>query len=725
MKIVLANLPWKVRDRWGVRAGSRWPHIKTNQEGGYLPFPFFLAYAAALLKRHGYEVHLIDAIAERLPYENFIRKVRRIAPDFLIAETSTASLYNDMIILKRLSRTMKIIVCGPDANISRKEFLEGHGFVDYVLVGEYEMTILDLLGHLDKGKILEGVPGIVYRKNGNIIKNSDRPLLEDLDLLPWPMRETLPMERYYDAPGGLPMPSVQMLASRGCSFQCIFCAWPQIMYKKGSYRTRGVKNVIDEMEYLVNYFGFKSVYFDDDTWNIGKQRILEFCKEMTSRNREGRLGVPWAMMARADLMDEEQISTLKKAGLHAVKYGIESADQDILDRSGKSMDLKKTERMVKLTMAMGIKTHLTFTFGLPGETRESVEKTVDYALKLDPASTQFSITTPYPGTDYFIELEREGRLLTKDWSEYDGNYKSVFYNNSLTAEGLIEAKERACLAWENHVRYREPSYDLSVKKLMHKFWKYTKTKGIWHSFYKTCDYLKFIIKRSDWYQRLSMHQIRNGRLKILYGLGRIKIFWNNMELTKGVGLNISVSIYENWFDSSHADWQVTERSSRSITMVNEWRYLPIKQEWHLDIVDENKIDWKVTNIYKEDMELDIQKTGIMLSERYDAWMAGNKEGEFKISRNWQEIDLVDAAKREIGARNLCDSGLPGILLDFSLDGVDAIPQIQSSSRDLNAKFIHASLCRHVNYKVGEYDFFKGRIHILEGDKWNRPVQKNQ
>ncbi|MCX5692594.1 MAG: radical SAM protein [Candidatus Omnitrophica bacterium] len=713
MKIVLANLPWKVGDRWGVRAGSRWPHIKASQEGDYLPFPFFLAYAAALLKKNGYEVYLIDAIAEKLPCENFINKVKKIAPDFIVAETSTVSTYNDMSILQKLHKSMKIIVCGPDINITKKEFLEGHRFIDYVLVGEYEMILLDLMEHLKKSSILDGVKGIIYREDTRIIKNPERPLLDNLDLLPWPMRESLPMERYYDVPGGLLIPSVQMVASRGCPFQCIFCAWPQIIYKKGSYRTRSIKDVVDEMEYLVNYFGFKSIYFDDDTWNIGKERILEFCKDVSKRGEDGRLRIPWAIMARADLMDENQLTVLKKAGLYAVKYGIESADQDILNKAKKSMDLKKTEHMVKLTMAMGIKTHLTFTFGLPGETRATIEKTINYALKLNPTSAQFSITTPYPGTDYFMDLEKEGRIITKDWSEYDGNYKSVFYSNLLTAEELVYAKERACTAWEYHCRYREPNYDFPVKILAAKFWRYILDKGALYSFYKTYDYLKFIVKRSDWYQRHSMHKIEKGRFKILYGLGKVKIFWNEIELTKGVGFNTSISIYGNWFDSSQSDWHIVERSKEGVVIASEWKYLPIRQIWRLNIVNEGTIDWKIENIYKEDIEFDTEKVGIMLSEKYSDWIAGDKNGKFKISRNWQEINLKDTSKKEVGARSLFDSMFPDIMLDFSSDGMGAIPQIQSSSRDLNAIFIYANFNRPSHYKAGKYDFFKGRIYIKE------------
>ena len=129
------------------------------------------------------------------------------------------------------------------------------------------------------------------------------------------------------------------------------------------------------------------------------------------------------------------------------------------------------------------------------------------------------------------------------------------------------------------------------------------------------------------------------------------------------------------------------------------------------MVNENTIDWKVSNIYKEDIELDMEKAGIMLSKQYNIWIAGEMEGEFKISRNWQEINLTDSLKKEVGAKSLFDTRFPKILLDFSMDGLGAFPQVQSSSRDMNARFIHANFDHQIKYKAGRYDFFKGRIYI--------------
>jgi len=223
------------------------------------------------------------------------------------------------------------------------------------------------------------------------------------------------------------------------------------MYQGRTYRFRDVKNIIDEMEYLVREKKYKSVYFDDDTFNIGKERMLEFCREIKRRGLEK---TQWAIMARADLMDEETLDEMKKAGLWAVKYGVETAVQELADNIGKQMDLKKVERMVRYTQRLGIRTHLTFTFGLPGETHETMEKTTQWALELNPFSIQFSIMTPFPGTKYYDYLKDKGQIVSHDLAAYDGHFKSVIKSDILSPDDLERAKRRACDLWAQHVKTR-------------------------------------------------------------------------------------------------------------------------------------------------------------------------------------------------------------------------------------------------------------------------------
>lgn len=482
-KIVLVNLPWQKNGFWGVRAGSRWPHIKDKAEGDYFPFPFYLAYSAALLQKNGFKVKLIDAIAEEVSETVFLNILNDLKADLLLVETSTVSLSDDIILLRKINKKdTRLVLCGPDINIRTPAFLKENDFIDYVLVGEYEATLLNLAINLRDGKELSQVSGLIYKdETGRINFNESRSLLDNLDELPWPLREQLPVKKYLDAPCEIPYPTAQMWASRGCPYKCIFCLWPQIMYASNKYRVRNVVDVADEMEYLVKNMGFKSIYFDDDTFNIGKTRMLEFCREIKKR----KLKVPWAIMARADLMDEEILTAMKDAGLYAVKYGVESAVQALLDNANKNMDLEKSTRMILLTKRLGIKTHLTFTFGLPGETIQTIQKTVDYLFKVGPDSAQFSITTYYPGTEYFNYLDKNKLILTKDWADYDGNLKSIVQLEGLSAEYLENARKEVVDKWLAHLRLKR-----GFRENYQVFKRYLSREGLSFTVKKTINYLK-------------------------------------------------------------------------------------------------------------------------------------------------------------------------------------------------------------------------------------------
>jgi anaerobic magnesium-protoporphyrin IX monomethyl ester cyclase len=493
IKVLLANLPWQASGQWGVRAGSRWPHIRDHSEGNYLPFPFFLAYAASLLQKHGIQAAMIDAIAEQTGEDAFIERLSREDFDILVTETSTPSFFYDLNILRRISSLQKpIVLCGPHAEIYQPEFLEQHPFIDFVLFGEYEFSLLELIKQLERGKSLSGIPGLIWRNGGKAIKNQARPPF-DINLLPWPNRQGLPMEKYWDLPGDIPHPSAQMLASRGCPFGCSFCLWPQVMYQGNHYRVRDIEDTVDEMEYLVKEKGFKSVYFDDDTFNVGRDRMLKFCQAIKQRGLEA---TPWAIMARADLMDREILSQMKSAGLWAVKYGVESCVQELVEKYRKDMNLAKTAETIKMTKDLGIKTHLTFCFGVSGETRESIQRTIDFALRQDPDSIQFSILTPFPGTRLFEELDKEGRILTKDWSRYDGHYSCVFQPENLSIEELELAKRRAYHLWADAKRKKR-----GFAGDLERFKAYLKKYGLSYSIRKALDYVGFILFRRGRYLR--------------------------------------------------------------------------------------------------------------------------------------------------------------------------------------------------------------------------------
>jgi GT2 family glycosyltransferase/radical SAM superfamily enzyme YgiQ (UPF0313 family) len=453
-KILLSNPPWHKKGLYGVRAGSRWPHFEA--EGcEYMPFPFFLAHACSLLEKYGYKPKVIDSLALKQTRKDFYQDVAKFAPDLIAMEVSSFSMENDLEIARELRKqhpSMKIVFMGIDADMHDEPFLRANEEVDYVLAGEYEETLLELAYNLDHGDPFKKIPGCVFLdQNKNYSGFERRSLIRELDILPWPSRDQLPMDKYSDEPGNIPRPSVQMWGSRGCPFQCIFCAWPQIMYGSNLYRIRSIKDMADEFEWLVTEWGFKSVYFDDDTFNVNKRRIGEFCKELIRRG----LKVPWAAMCRADLIDEPLLKLMKESGVHALKFGVESATQCSLDSMQKHLDIEKVVQNINLTHNYGIQTHLTFMFGLPGETRESCERTLDLALKLNPCSLQMTLASPFPGSKFMKFLQDKNHLV-KSVTEADGFRTSCVRTDAMTAEELEEFVQYANNKWLIHKASQRP-----------------------------------------------------------------------------------------------------------------------------------------------------------------------------------------------------------------------------------------------------------------------------
>jgi len=449
LKVFLGNAPWYKPGFYGVRAGSRWPHFESELDR-YMPFPFQLAYATALLEKQGIEVLLVDGIAEKMTEDDFMNRIDNFDPDLVLLEVSTPSFDTDIKFARRLrarlSPKTNLAFCGPHVLMFQPEILDTHPEIDLIFIGEYEQTLKRAVQALGRQENLTSVPGLILRDyQGKAISTGQPEIAKDIDAMPWPARHFLPMHNYFDNPGNIPEPSLQMWGSRGCPFSCSYCIWPQLM-QGNHYRPRNIHSILDEMERVCSDYGFNSVYFDDDTFNIGKQRMLDFCREKIRR----KLEIPWAIMARADLMDQEILEAMAEAGLMGIKYGIESAEPRLLENISKNLDLNKAVENVFITKKLGIKVHLTFMFGIPGETKETIRKTVKLAKHLNPNSIQFAILTPLPGTRIFDELKDRGHLLEADWDKYDGYFSSVIRTDQLSANDLEKAIRWAWTSWLKH-----------------------------------------------------------------------------------------------------------------------------------------------------------------------------------------------------------------------------------------------------------------------------------
>ncbi|MBU1044828.1 MAG: radical SAM protein [Candidatus Omnitrophica bacterium] len=724
MKIVLVNLPWKHNNRWGVRAGSRWPHIKDHTENNYLPFPFYLAYAAALLEKNGFEVEIIDAIADKLSENDFFQKIVSLKPQLLVAETSTVTLAHDLRMLIRHKDHFPIALCGPEVQLEDPKFLEKTNFIDYLMFGEYEQTLLELCTNLKDRSLLSDVAGLIYKQDGIVIKNSARSLIQDLDSLPWPQRKKLPIKRYNDSPGDIPVPCASMWASRGCPFQCSFCLWPQVMYKGGSYRVRNVVDVVDEMEYLVKQLGFKSIYFDDDTWNIGKERIFAFCDELEKRN----LQIPWAIMARAELMDEPLLERMRKAGLFSVKYGVESSSQKLLDNISKGSDLKKVEEVVNYTKYLGIRTHLTFTFGLPGEDAQTVKDTIEYAKKLNPTSVQFSLATPFPGTRFYDEMDKKGYILDKNWENFDGNHSCVIRTKALSAKQLLQAKKTAYKQWEKHIQMKlKKLQPLKPQSLKQKLSESLKNKGLIATFLKV---IGFLIRRlmflplrlRQYFSRklwIIEETISNANTKIIFSEGRVRLYWKNKEVSKDVGINTSMHCGDRWIDSSLANWKLEKTAGNSIKVKLKWDQEPVRQQWLISIEADDTIKWSSEMQIDQDLEIMEYKAGLLLESKYTMWKDDLGTGIFPKITEWEEIELYNSNSSLLWAisQNKNPSSFPDIELRTLTAYTDnTYPQIQNTDKKINGRIFQMRRLKIDRFQPGVYDYFNLEINLRQNQQ---------
>jgi len=390
---------------------QRWA-AKTR--GRVLRAPDWLAYATAVLEKEGFKTELYDFPALEWEKNKIISLVKEKKPDFVVLDSTTPSIYSDIECAQMVkdNSQAKVIMVGPHISTLAEETLKtANGAVDIACIGEYDYTIKDIVQNINN---LNTVKGIAYYQNGQVIKTSQRPLIENLDELPFPAWHHLNLLHYFD--GGKLYPYIDIISGRGCPNLCTFCLWPQVMHGF-KYRFRSPENVVDEMEYDIKLCPqiFKGeFFFEDDTFTVNKERALAICEEILKRN----LKITFSVNARTDTADLEMFKMMKKAGCRELLVGFESGVQSILDNVHKNTTLEQSRTFMELAKTAKLEVHGCFVIGLPGETKQTAEETINFAMGLNLDTLQFSGAVPFPGTKFFDLAEQQGWLKFKDWSKW-------------------------------------------------------------------------------------------------------------------------------------------------------------------------------------------------------------------------------------------------------------------------------------------------------------------
>jgi len=413
--------------------------------------PLGLMYLAAYLEKHtSHQVKILDCLIEKIDFRQLKERIEQEKPDLVGITTLTFTLIDVLKtakITKQIDQNIKIVLGGPHVNIYPQETLN-FPEVDFLVLGEGEEPIKDLLDNLNQTENLYKLKGIAFKDGDKIINPGPRELIQDLDSLPFPARHLVPNQKYSSVLSEN-NPVTTMFSSRGCPFRCLFCNRAHL---GKVFRARSAKNVVDEMEECKK-MGIGEIFIYDDTFTIDRQRILDVCSEIKKRN----LAINWDIRARVDTVDQETLKKMKKAGCQRIHYGVEAGTQKILNVLRKGITLEQAETAFSLSKKIGIQTLAYFMIGSPRETKKDILQTIKFAKKLKPDFVCFSLTTPYPLTDLY-SLGLNEKILPYDyWQEFAQNPQPDFvplvWEEKLSREELLSLFKKAY-----HSFYLRPSY---------------------------------------------------------------------------------------------------------------------------------------------------------------------------------------------------------------------------------------------------------------------------
>ena len=399
-------------------------------------FPLGLSYLASTLRKAGHQVTLYDADCNknakgmdytRLPekYRIYLKELRnpenpiikeisetliKYQPDVVgitVMTPKAASAFTIASLVKKHNKNCHVVFGGPHATLKPDEVLKNTEDVDFVVNGEGEIVLLELVNALSaKNNDFSTISGLSCRGGGKGVTNNTKKFIDNLDSLTFPDRETLlGLDTYTSEDMGL------LMGSRGCPYSCSYCA-TQIWTRKVRYRS--LENILEEIKYVRERYGTRQFTFKDDSFTVNRKRVMDFCNKLM----DAGIKINWDCNTRVDLVDSELLMTMKKAGCNSIKVGIESGSERILKLMDKGITLERTKEAARLFREAGIHWTAYFMMGIPTETKEDVQKTLELLYKIKPSFASIGVYEPFPGTRLF-EIGVEHGLVNQEMSYED------------------------------------------------------------------------------------------------------------------------------------------------------------------------------------------------------------------------------------------------------------------------------------------------------------------